>query len=148
MAATVSKLFLAAALLLFSAAGSGQACSLAVHDQYVQLAYPSARTAAVYLRIENPCGSGDRLTAIASAAAAKAELHQSAEDDQGIVTMSPAGDGMPVSGSSELLLEPGGFHGMLTGLSLPDGREIITIILTFEKSGPIEVNAPVRLLRR
>ncbi len=148
MAATVLKFFLAVVGTAAAVAGAGRACSLSVQGQFIQPAYPAAKSAAVYLRIENPCETGDRLTGISSDAAAATELHQSKEDDQGIMSMAPVEAGMTIPPFGALLLEPGGYHGMFMGLSLPEGGEAIDITLIFEKSAPIQMKAPVRLRPR
>ena len=57
------------------------------------------------------------------------------------------GAGSPVAATSVTSLEPGGSHVMLTGVSreLSPG-DIVPVTLTFERAGPLSIDAIVRPL--
>ncbi len=128
--------------------GSATACEVVLTEPVLQLAYPAAKSAAFYLQIDNPCPGEDRLIAIDSTLAMMSELHETRENDQGVVSMIPIKSGLKIPPESTMRLEPGGRHGMLMGLNFPVGTDTIDVELTFETSGPMTVNAPIRFLRK
>ena len=138
------RLLAAASTVITISPALAETCSVSVSNQVVQLAYPSAMAAVVYMQITNPCESKDRLTNSASQIAASTEIHKSSEDEDGVMSMS-AVDGVDVLPMQQQLLEPGGYHVMLMGLDLPQGTDSTTIVLTFEKGGRVEVTAPIRI---
>jgi copper(I)-binding protein len=88
---------------------------------------------AAYLTISNGTASPDTLTDISSSAAAKAELHESYKDENGIIAMRPASKPVVPSGK-KLRMSPGKLHIMLhdlnRNLSLGDS---VDITLTFSR---------------
>ena len=62
----------------------------------------------------------------------------------GQAEMSPV-DGVDVPAGGSVTFEPGGYHVMLTDLTTPlEVGSSITIVLTFEQAGDVEVQAEVR----
>lgn len=102
-------------------------------------------TSAAYMTIANSGGSADRLLSASTDAAASVELHESKMVD-GVMQMNPVQGGIPVPAGGQAELKPGGLHVMLIGITrdLKEG-ETVKITLTFEQSGTIEVEAPVRM---
>jgi copper(I)-binding protein len=97
---------------------------------------------ASYMMIQNS-GAADKLLKAESDAAETVELH-TVTNEGGMMQMRPVPSiDVPANGSVEL--KPGGFHVMLIGLKqeLKPG-ETVTIKLTFEKAGVVQVQAPVR----
>jgi hypothetical protein len=71
------------------------------------------------------------------------ELHET-KNEGGVMTMRPLSRFvLPPGGKLEM--KPGGYHVMLLGLTrdLHQG-DTVKVTLTFEKSGPVTVEAPVR----
>jgi len=114
-----------------------------VDDAYIVAVSPTAPVAAAYFTIENHAIDDDRLIAIRTDAAKRAELHISAEVD-GVMTMSPVPEGFVIAGNGTFALARGGAHLMLLGLTRPlaDG-DIVTLTLTFERAGEVVVAVPV-----
>lgn len=100
-------------------------------------------TGVVYLTIVDS-GVADRLTAIASPVAARAELHQSFSEN-GVAKMRGVA-ALPVAQGKALRLTPNGYHIMLLDLNKPlAGGDAFPITLTFEKAG--QVTATVTVLK-
>ncbi len=99
----------------------------------------SAKTAGGYMAIINNGAEADRLIGIETGIAAKAELHESKVDANGVGSMTRL-DGADIPAGGTLSLERGGLHVMLFGLTKPlkDGeRHKATLI--FEKAGRVEI---------
>jgi periplasmic copper chaperone A len=115
-----------------------------VHDAWAYAATPNAPAGAVYMVIHNHGGPDDRLIAVRSDAAARIVLHATVENADGTMGMVALDDGVPLPDGGEILLEQGGDHIMLMGLTAPwpDGH-VIELTLEFSVSGPITVSVPV-----
>jgi periplasmic copper chaperone A len=114
-----------------------------VNGAQIVVVGPKAPVAAAYFIIENHAVQDDRLLAVRTDAAERAELHRSAEAD-GVMTMTPVPEGFAIDGSGTIALERGGAHVMLLGLTRPlaDG-DLVTLTLTFERAGEVVVEVPV-----
>jgi copper(I)-binding protein len=103
-------------------------------------------TGVVYLTIVDS-GAADRLTAVASPVAARAELHQSSSEN-GVVRMRDMA-ALPVAEGKTLRLTPNGYHIMLMDLKQPlTAGDAFPIVLTFEKAGPVTATVTVQRLGR
>lgn len=139
---------LTVALMVLAACGSDSASSgagngeLTVTDATIDVpANPSQ--AAVRMVIENGTDTDDELVSVTTSVADGSMLHESAMDDEGRATMEML-DGLPVPAGETVILEPGGLHVMLTGLTgdLAAG-DTFDIDLTFVDSGTITVPVTV-----
>lgn len=99
----------------------------------------TARSAAGYMVIANDGTEADALIAIETPAAQKAMLHESATDAQGVATMTHI-DRLPIPAGDAAVLEPGGFHIMLMGLTgaFTEGQ-MVPATLVFEKAGRVQI---------
>jgi len=98
---------------------------------------------AAYMRIVNHGGTDDRLVSAATDVADKVELHRTVmEGDR--MTMQPV-PAVEVPARGEAVLEPGGLHVMLIGLTrkLEEG-DSFPLRLTFEREGTVELTVEVR----
>jgi periplasmic copper chaperone A len=140
---TPAALLLAVALMTGQAfaADSAKVGSLEIEKAWAR---PTATAnGAVYLEIENKGTATDKLVAASTTAAAKAELHTHLMEG-GIARMRPV-DGIEVTPGSATVLRPGGLHVMLLGLKAPlKTGDTITLTLTFEKAGKVDVTVPVQ----
>jgi len=103
---------------------------------------PAGDRAALYLTVVNTGVDGDMLISISSDAAAGASLHRSIVGG-GMARMEPAGP-LVVPADGSLILEPGGLHGMLMGLTArPQSGDTLAVSLTFQRAGTIDVEVPV-----
>lgn len=104
---------------------------------------PGAQVGAAYVRITNAGKEPDRLTAVSTPIAGKAEIH-SMTDDNGVMKMRPVADVIEVKPGETVELKPGGLHIMLTDLkSAPKPGESIPLTLIFQKAGAQTVTATV-----
>jgi len=99
-------------------------------------------TGAVYLSISNHGTAPDRLLAVRTPMAEKAELHES-KMENGVMKMRPLGP-ITIGPSQSAVLKPGADHVMLMGLKQPLKQgETFPLTLTFEKAGDIQVNVKI-----
>lgn len=98
---------------------------------------------AAYLTIHNGGSEDDQLIKASSDAAHAVELH-TVEEKDGMMSMHPV-EAIDVPAGGEAVLEPGGFHIMMVGLTreIKPG-EMIVLKLTFAKAGEVDVEAEVR----
>lgn len=104
---------LAAGCMLLAAAAQAQLAS--VKDAWVRAPAPGQDVAGVYMEIVSRADS--ILVAVASPAAARAELHSMALED-GIMKMRPL-ERIELPAGKAVTLAPGGLHVMLFGLKQP-----------------------------
>ncbi len=136
------KLFFAGMLAVMYAANAFAASPLHFQDAFVR-ATP-LRISAGYIIITNPAKEEDQLTAVTTPGAGKVEIHQTATDAKGIVTMQPV-TALQVPAQGRLALRPGGTHIMLYQLKHPlqEGQKV-TLTLHFAKAGQVPVVFTVR----
>jgi copper(I)-binding protein len=101
---------------------------------------------AAYMTLINSGDTPDALIAAETDVAETVELH-TVEMENEVMKMRPVPQ-IDVPAQGEQMLKPGGFHIMLLGIQhdLKDG-ETVTLTLTFEKSGTMDVVAPVQMLK-
>lgn len=101
--------------------------------------------ASVYLVIDDDGGS-DRLVSAASPMAATVTLHQTkSTSDRGDLMVDLTSLAVPARG--QLALVPGGDHLMLHHVyDALDPGDVVTVTVTFERSGELTVEVPVRPL--
>ncbi|MDW8433699.1 MAG: copper chaperone PCu(A)C [Aquificaceae bacterium] len=110
-----------------------------VKDAWVREVPPTSKMSAGYMVIENKGDQPDKLVDARNDASEITELHETVE---GKMRRVKAID-VPAGGKAEL--RPGGLHIMLINLKKPlKEGDTVEIVLKFEKSGEIKVQAPVR----
>lgn len=104
---------------------------------------PVAPTAAAYFVIHNKGSAADRLVAVSTPVAGKAELHEHVHAD-GLMKMQQVQD-VAIPAGGEVKFEPMGYHVMLFELKQQarDG-ERFPLTLTFEKAGSVDVEVAVQ----
>jgi copper(I)-binding protein len=137
------KRYLALALALILSS-PGLAHEVTVGD--LQIIHPhipqpaaTAKTAGGYLVIVNTGTEADRLIGIETGIAAKAEVHESQVDANGLGTMDHVKK-LEIPAGETVSLERGGYHVMLMGLTgkLTEG-EMHKAALIFEHAGRVEI---------
>lgn len=124
------------------------ATAVAAHDAEVgdiSVTQPWSRaagangTGAGFLTIRNAGAQPDRLLSATSPAARKVELHSHIRDGE-VMRMRPVAGGIPVPPGETVVLQPGGLHIMLIGLTeaLRQGGEV-PLTLRFERAGEAQV---------
>ncbi len=141
--------FAAAATAVMLGAGPLFAGDIMVRDAYVRSSTPNSVTGAAFMMLMNHGDTDDRLIAARSDVAERVELHTHIEDANGVMKMREVEDGFAVPAAGKHALERGGDHVMFMGLKQPlvQGKEI-TVTLTFEKAGEMQVTIPVDLKRK
>lgn len=103
-----------------------------------------AKVGGGYLTIENKGAVPDKLIGGSSPAAGKVEVHEMAMNN-GVMTMRPVKDGLPIPPGKSVALAPGGFHLMLLELKAPLKKgQKIPVTLKFEKAGDLNVTLDVQ----
>ena len=143
--------FLLAAALILSAPAVMACETVTIGDLTIEHAWSKAtigagRPSVFYVEITNGGSVDDALIGIATPAAGMPMLHETVVQD-GIASM-PHAMSIPVPAGQNVQLSPGGYHGMLMGLTtaLKEG-DSFPVTLSFEKAGEVTVNVDVLSLR-
>lgn len=120
---------------------AASAGDISVHDAYVRSS--SAMSGAGFMRIDNAGATDCQLSAAASPAADKAELHTHI-DENGMMKMVSVPEGFAIPAHGHFMLERGGPHVMLMDLTGPlePGAEV-ELTLDFGECGQVDVTATV-----
>lgn len=132
---------LLAALLVYPVAAVAQPVSIRLDDAWSRAAM-AGRIGVVYLTI-TAIGAPDTLLGASTPVAARAELHESI-DDQGVMKMRPVAS-LPVEPGQPLVFDPGHYHIMLVELvhALKEGDNF-PITLRFAKAGAVTATVSVQ----
>lgn len=116
---------------------------LTIDGAFARATLPNAPVAGGFLTIANDGATDDMLTAVASPAAARTELHKMAMDGD-VMRMRALTDGLAIPAGETVTLAPGGLHIMFTDLTGPlrEG-ETVPVTLTFAQAGTVEVSLRV-----
>ncbi len=138
----------ALALSVFALPALAGEASIKIMDPYARASTPSSTSGAIFLKVMND-GAADRLIGASTPAANMAMLHTHEEDANGVMKMIHVEDGFEVPADGALLLERGGNHVMLIGLtgSLQQG-DTVPLTLIFEQAGEVSIDVPVDLKRK
>lgn len=138
------KTLLSAALMTGLLTSTAAWAEIVVKDPYVRSSTPNSKTGAAFMMLMNHSDADDRLISASSDISKRVELHTHIEDENGVMKMTELEDGMTIRAGGMHHLKRGGDHVMFMGLneSLVQGEDI-TVILTFEKAGDVEVTIPV-----
>ncbi len=136
--------WLAIALLLpvlLGAGAGGQVGNITVAEAWSR-GVPGAAVGVVYLAIKNQDSAPDRLLALHTPAARRAEIHRT-ERVAGMVQMRQLAS-LECPAHSTVKIEPGGVHIMLLELARPltSGSDF-PLTLRFEKAGEITIQVQV-----
>lgn len=103
----------------------------------------NAPVAGAYLTLQNAGSTNDRLVSVATPAANRAEIHQMRREGD-VMVMRPLPEGLEIRAGEHIVLSPGGYHLMLTGLKAPlnDGDKV-HITLTFQSGAVQHLDVPV-----
>ena len=110
---------------------------------FTRATLPNAPVAGGFLTIENTGTESDRLISLTSEIADETQIHEMAMQGD-VMKMRPLAEGLEIPAGETVVLAPGGFHIMFMGLkqTLVEG-ETITVTLTFEKAGTVDVVLPI-----
>lgn len=115
-----------------------------VADAYARTARPGAPTAAAFMVLRNDGDAAVTLVAAESDVAARAELHTHIDAGDGVLQMRKVAGGFEIPAGGERLLQRGGDHVMLMGVTetLETGGAI-ALTLRFDGADPIKLDVPV-----
>jgi copper(I)-binding protein len=141
-----------ARIVLAAALCTAAAVAAFAHDYKVgalRIDHPWARatpgaikTGAVYFSVTAQGDTPDRLIAVETPRAAKAEMHTQIMDGD-VMKMRPV-TAIEVNPGEPTVLKPGGLHIMLVGLTQPmREKDRFPMTLTFEKAGKVDVEVAV-----
>ncbi len=101
-------------------------------------------TGAAYMVIRNAGAEGDHLIGGETHVAKTVEIHE-VVDVKGVMEMRPLAEGLDIPAGGEEILQPGGYHVMLIGLTedLTNGMTF-DLTLEFEHAGEVTVPVTVR----
>lgn len=130
----------ALSLLLAACSGAAGGSEISVSDARVPV--PAGANGAVYMTLTNDGDAADRLIGVTTDIAEVVELHESSMEG-GSMSMQQV-EGVDVPAGGEALLEPGGLHVMLIGVTedLVEG-DTVDLTLEFENAGEQPVSAEV-----
>ena len=98
-----------------------------------------------YLKITNHGDKPDTLLGASTPAANSAELHESAVDAEGVMTMRPLENGLEIKPGQTVELKPAGVHIMILGIKAPlKEGQTVPVTLDFKSAGQIEVPFAVK----
>ena len=138
------KRFALALLGTLTLCGMAQAHSvkndtIEVIHPHINEPFAGAKSAAAYMAISNEGATAIRLIGIESAAAKKITLHNTEHGSDGVARMQPVA-GIEIPAGETVVLEPGGLHVMLMGLTGPlKEGDMVPATFHFEPAGPIAV---------
>lgn len=104
----------------------------------------AAKTGAGYLKVTNTGDTADTLIGGTAAFARKVEIH-TMEMTDGVMRMAKLDPGLVIEPGETVMLEPGGFHVMLMGMTekMVEG-DTVMITLEFQNAGAVNVMFPVK----
>lgn len=131
-----------AALLLVAALPARAGEVMTLERAWARATPPGTTVAAAYLVIDNRGSRSDRLLALSSPRAERAEVHATLRD--GDVVRMRRVDPLHLGAGERLELRPGGTHIMLLGLRAPLAEgERVPLVLRFEVAGELRTEIRV-----
>lgn len=128
---------------LFAGPAFADSSSVKVEQAWARATPGAVKTGAIYLTITNTGTTPDTLEGAASTPAAEhADLHEM-KMENGVMEMRPV-PSLTIDPGKSVVLAPGGYHLMLTGLKAPlKEGETVPLTLTFAHAGAQQVTASV-----
>ena len=119
--------------------------ALTIKNAWARPSIGTRGNSAAYVTIQNTGDTADRLIGASTPLADKVELHDSLREGD-VVRMRPVEGGITVPAHGIVSLKPGGTHIMLMQLREPlKMDDLLPLTLTFEKAGPVTVDAGIRM---
>ncbi|WP_372803531.1 copper chaperone PCu(A)C [Paracoccus seriniphilus] len=110
---------------------------LTISGAFMRATLPRAPVGGGYLTIANHGSTDDRLLSVQAPIGSDVQIHEMAHKD-GVMTMRPLPEGLPIPAGETVVLEPSGIHLMIMGLQdrLQEG-ESYELTLHFEHAGDV-----------
>lgn len=114
-----------------------QVGDLMLTGAFTRATLPRAPVGGAFVTITNQGSVDDRLISATAPVGSEVQIHEMAHAN-GVMTMRPLADGLPIPAGSVVDLAPGGYHLMLMGLTEPLVQgETLDITLRFEQAGDV-----------
>lgn len=121
---------------------------IVIEDAYARVSSAMAQSGAVFMHIHNHNDFDEVLVGASTDVAERVELHTHVQDASGVMRMIEIEDGIAMAADETVLLERGGLHVMLLGLTRTlEHGDSFSLTLEFQKSDPITIEVPVDLER-
>ena len=115
---------------------------ITIQEPWARASLGNAPNSAVYMTLQNTGAAPDRLVGGSTPAAERVELHTHVMPG-GVAKMRPV-DGIEVAPGAPTVLEPGGVHVMLRGLTRKlEAGTSVPLTLAFEHAGAVTLEVPV-----
>lgn len=112
---------------------------------WARASMPGMPNSAAYGVLANLGDTDDTLIGASSGAAEAVELHEMVMAEGDVMQMRPLADGIPVLAGEAAILQPGGLHIMLIGLTEPlVAGETLEITLHFAEREDLVLSLPIR----
>lgn len=123
-------------------AGCGDGASgIVVTGPWVRTAPQGQTNSAAYFTLCNATGEPDALVGVSTPEAGAAEMHESTQTDDGMMTMSPVSS-LDLPPGEPVRFAPGGYHVMLIGLFQPIAAgDELSLTLKFRNAPPETIKA-------
>lgn len=137
---TATRLIGTIVLLLAACSGAASGGEISVTDAHVPV--PAGANGAAYMTLTNDGDADDMLVSVSTDVAETVGLHETSTQD-GSMSMQEV-DGIDIPAGGDAVLEPGGLHVMLIGVTqdLAEG-DTLDLTLTFDNAGEQTVSAEV-----
>jgi len=114
-----------------------------ISSPFSRATLPNAPVGGGFLTIENTGTEDDRLVSASSSIAKDTQIHEMAMEGD-VMKMRHLAEGLVIPAGETVELTPGSLHIMFMGLNgaFVEG-ETVTVTLTFEKAGTVDVELPV-----
>lgn len=117
--------------------------SISITDVWARTSPMMTSAGAVYMTIESTGDDALLAAAVDPLIATGAQVHETAMDGSEMAMREV--ERVEVTAGEPRVLEPGGYHVMLTGLSVPlELGQVFDVVLTFENAGEVTATVKVR----
>ena len=120
--------------------------AIEIRQPWTRATAPTAESGGGFLVLTNTGTTPDRLIAVKSPTADKAEIHEMKMEGN-VMRMRELEKGIEIRPGATVELKPGGFHIMFMGLKAPFAKDAkVPLTLVFEKAGSIDVELNVQAM--
>ena len=139
----MKRILAIAVMILFAAPAWADSNGIKVDQVWARATPGNAKSGAIYLTVTNTGTTSDTLEGIASTPAAEhADLHEMKMANN-VMEMRPV-KSLTIDPGKSVVLQPGGYHIMLTGLKGPlKEGQTVPLTLIFDHAGTQQVTASV-----
>ena len=141
----VMKSLIATTVIIAGVAATAKAeePAVVVEEAWSRASIGTNRPGAAYMTIRNTGDETKVLAGLRTDLAMMPEIHLTSTNDQGVSSMSPAGE-IEIAPGDAVALEPGGLHAMLMRLQRPMVKgETFSLTLVFADGGKVSVEVPI-----